>query len=183
VPGEDDVDPEEMRYAPRPPRRHPWVRRLALLVLVLMVFGLIALAGYRWTQNQYYVANDSDTVVIYQGVEADLPGVRMYRVKESSDLLLDDLPTYNARQVREGISASNLEDARGIVDRLERMVICPEPTPTRSPSPRTSPRASPSPSTRPSPSGRPSAQPSPRTTSPSPSPTAPSTTPAVCTES
>ncbi len=179
VEDEHDVDPEEMRYAPRPPRKHPWVRRLALLALVLVVLGVILLAGYRWTQSQYYVANNDDTVVIFQGVEADLPGVRMHRVKESSDLLLDDLPTYNARQVREGISASSLEDARGIVERLERMVICPEPTPTPSPSPRNSPRAgSPSPSAQPSPSARPS----PRTTSPSPSPTAPSTTPAVCTE-
>ena len=53
----------------------------------------------------------------------------MHQVEESSDLTLDDLPTYNARQVRDGISANSLDDARGIVTRLKRLAICPEPTP------------------------------------------------------
>ena len=33
----DNVDPEEVRYAPRPPRRHGWARRLAILGLVLVL--------------------------------------------------------------------------------------------------------------------------------------------------
>lgn len=169
---DEDVDPEEMRYAPRAPRRHLWLRRVAVLTIVLLLSVVVAVAGYRWTQNQYYVANDSDTVVVYQGIEANLPGVRLNHVEEPSDLMLADLPTYNARQVRDGISADSLEDARGIIERLEGMVICPEPAPTPSPraSPRPSPRATPSPSA------------PPRATSPSPSPSAPASTPAVCTE-
>ena len=53
--------------------------------------------------------------MIFRGVEADVPGIRMHHVEETSTLTLDDLPTYNQRQVRDGISASSLDDARGIV--------------------------------------------------------------------
>ncbi len=172
-----DRDPEEMRYAPRAPRRFIWVRRGAVLAVVAVLVAIVAVAGYKWTQNQYFVANDGEQVAIYRGVEADLPGIRMHRVKESSDLTLDDLPTYNARQVRDGISANSLEDARGIVSRLERLALCPEP-PTPSPS------ASPSASASPSPKARKKKRPATATQSASPQPSAtPSaTTPAVCTE-
>jgi serine/threonine protein phosphatase PrpC len=173
-----DVDPEEVRYAPRPPRRFTWARRGAALALVAVLVAIVAIAGYKWTQSQYYVANDGDRVAIFRGVEADLPGIRMHRVKESSELTLDALPTYNARQVRDGISADSLEDARGIVSRLQRLVICPEPaTPSPSASPSASATALPK-TGQPAPSAGASASPSANpSSSPSPTPTSP-----LCTE-
>jgi serine/threonine protein phosphatase PrpC len=173
-----DVDPEEVRYAPRPPRRFTWARRGAALALVAVLVAIVAIAGYKWTQSQYYVASDGDRVAIFRGVEADLPGIRMHRVKESSELTLDALPTYNARQVRDGISADSLEDARGIVSRLQRLVICPEPaTPSPSASPSASATALPK-TGQPAPSAGASASPSANpSSSPSPTPTSP-----LCTE-
>jgi protein phosphatase len=171
--GEADLDPEEVRYAPRPPRRFTWVRRIAVLSVILLLLGIVAVAAYRWTQNQFYVANDGEQVAIYRGVEADVPGLQMHHVEESSELVLDDLPTYNARQVRDGISADSLEDARGIVTRLERLALCPEPdeatpsaSPSASPSPKAgTPRNKTRPSSTPSPSASPSPSPSPGTSS------------------
>ena len=106
--------------------------------------------------------------------QADVPGIEMHQVEEGSNLTLEDLPTYNARQVRDGISANNLEDARGIVLRLRRLALCPDPDdPSPSPSPKSS--ATPSPKAKSSKSAKPS---------PSKSPSAsPSADPAVCTES
>lgn len=156
----DDVDPEEIRYAPRPPRRFTWARRLAFLAVLAVLVAIVAVAGYRWTQTQYYVASGGDQVAIYQGVEADVPGLRMHHVKETSDLSLDQLPTYNARQVRDGISANSLADARNIVSRLRRLELCPEAaesSPSASPSASAGPRSS---TTRPSQSPSPSASPS-----------------------
>ncbi len=167
------LDPEEMRYAPRAPRRFLWLRRSAVLALIAVLTALIAIAGYKWTQNQYYVADSGQNVVIYRGIEADLPGVSLHHVVESGDLKLSDLPPYNARQVRDGISANSLADARGVVSRLERLVVCPAPTPTPSPSPTATPKTAPKPTAKPAPSP---------TATASPSPTAPATTPAVCTE-
>jgi serine/threonine protein phosphatase PrpC len=178
----DDVDPEERRYAPRPPRRFTWARRVVVLALIAVLVALIAIAGYKWTQSQYFVANDGDQVAIYRGVEADVPGVRMHRVQESSELTLGELPTYNARQVRDGISANSLEDARGVVTRLQRLALCPEPT---APSPSATPRATASPSAKATANkhkGKPPRKPTRSATpQPSASPSVPAT-PAVCTE-
>ena len=171
-----DLDPEEMRYAPRPPRRFTWARRLAVLVVLAILIAIVAVAGYQWTQSQYYVANDSDRVAIFQGVEADVPGLNMHHVEEDSDLTLEELPTYNQRQVRDGISATSLEDARSIVSRLRRLALCPEtdePSPSPSASADPGSNASPSPN---KPARRPSATPS-----PSASPSAPAA-PDLCTE-
>ena len=144
--------------------------------MILLVAAIIGFAGYKWSQSQYYVADNGDDVAIFRGIEADVPVITTHHVEETSDLTLDELPDYNARQVRDGISASSLEDARGIVSRLERLVLCPEPTkPTPSSSPTTKPRASATPGKK---AHRPGRVPSP---SPSASPS-PSTGPTTCTE-
>jgi PPM family protein phosphatase len=176
----DDVDPEEVRYAPRPPRRHGWARRLAILGLVVVLAGLVAIAGYKWTQNQYYVANDGEQVVIYQGVEADLPGIRMHHVKEDSPYVLADLPPYRARQVRDGISADSLSDARAVITSLRTDVTCPpSPTPTPTPTPTKKATGKAGKAPRPTATAKPTPTPTP---TPSPSPSA-THTPAVCLES
>ena len=63
------VDPEELRYAPRAaaPVHLGCAGSSCSAVLVLLV-AIVAVAGYKWTQNQYYVANDGDDVAIFRGV-------------------------------------------------------------------------------------------------------------------
>ncbi|GAB3941278.1 Stp1/IreP family PP2C-type Ser/Thr phosphatase [Kribbella albertanoniae] len=115
------LDPEELRYAPRPPKRFPWVRRI---LAVLVILGLIVGAGwygYRWTQDQYYVGTDGDFVAIFQGVDADIPGVTLTKVYEKQQQLqVDKLPTYNRQQVESNIEADDLAGARAIVSELQR---------------------------------------------------------------
>jgi len=156
VEGEDDeVDPEELRYALRAPRRLMWLRRLALvLVLVLAVAGLGKLA-YDWTQEQYYVAEDGDVVAIYQGVDFELPLLTMNKVVEESDITMAALPDVRAQQVREGISVESLDDARQVVANIMSLAVkCPEPQPTPTATPK-------------SPDGKPTRRPTP-TLSPTP---------------
>ncbi len=153
-PVRDEVDPEEARYAPRPPRRHPWLRRGLVVGLIVLLLAVIAVGGYKWSQTQYFVASDGNSVVIFKGVQADLPGIRLHHVTERSIYSLEDLPSYRARQVRDGISADSLADARSIISSLRSDVSCPPsptPTPTRKPTPsatkkrrRRRPRPSPS---------------------------------------
>ena len=108
-----------------------------------------------------------------------MPGISTHHVEETSDLTLDDLPDYNARQVRDGISANSLDDARGIVSRLERLVLCPEPaTPTPSPSP-----SAESPARAPTPGQQRSRPPTPERQPPAPARSpSPSTARPLCTE-
>ena len=144
VPGEQHLDPEEARYAPREPRRFTWARRIALLTVLALLVAVIAFASYQWTQKQYYVASNGTTVAIFRGVDADLPGVRLHRVQEASTLTLAALPEYNARQVEDGISASSLADAHRILAQLRQdacAAVTPTPKPTASAKPTPKPTA------------------------------------------
>jgi PPM family protein phosphatase len=114
----DPVDPEEARYAPRPPRRFLLARRLLAALAVLGVVWIVGGAAYSWTQQQYYVGDDEGIVTIFRGVDADLPGVRLSRPFETTNVTLDRLSDYDASTVREGIDADSLDDAKEAVRRL-----------------------------------------------------------------
>lgn len=158
----DDLDPEELRYAPRPPRRFGWARRLAVLAVLLGLLAVGASALYSWSQDQYYVSDDGGDVVIFQGVKVEVPGVETHEIAERTGLVLDDLESYDAGRVRNGISADDLADARRIVAALK--VDCPEPTPTPTPTTKAGRKAA---TTTPTPTPAPSAAP---TTTPVPTP-------------
>jgi PPM family protein phosphatase len=133
----DNLDPEELRYAPRPPRRLTWLRRALALLVALAVVAVLAVLAYRWTQDQYYVAAHDDKVAIYQGVQADVPGLTLHSLVRDTDVTLAALPGYRAEQVRDGIAADSLQDAQDVVRNLKEdfAVVCPTPEPSPSPSP------------------------------------------------
>lgn len=114
----DPIDPEEARYAPRPPRRFTWVRRfLALLVVV----GLLWMAGagaWSWTQRQYYVGEFEGKVAIYRGLNADLPGIDLSSPYEVTDLETAQLSEYDRDQIAGGIGSGDLTSARRTVENL-----------------------------------------------------------------
>lgn len=115
-----DLDPEELRYAPRPPGRWLWLRRALAVVVVLAVAAGGGWFAYQWSQDQYFVAVADDRVAIYRGLQADVPFVTLRHVDEITDVELEALPAYRAQQVRQGIEASSRVDAEQIVADLER---------------------------------------------------------------
>jgi PPM family protein phosphatase len=140
----DHPDPEELRYAPRPPRRRAGLRRLLLgLVALLVVVGVTG-GAYAWSQQQYYVAADGPQVAIYKGVQVDLPGMELSRPYEVDDLRVEELPSFRQEELEDGKVADDLEDARRIVSELTEeaqaeadaeadagsAAECPEPTPS-----------------------------------------------------
>jgi serine/threonine protein phosphatase PrpC len=168
----DDVDPEELRYAPRPPPRFGWARRLAVLAVLVLLLAVGAGTLYSWSQGQYYVSDDRGDVVIYKGVKVEVPGMRTHKVAERTDLSVGDLESYDAGRVRSGIRADGLTDARRIVADLK--VDCPEPTtpppsatPTRKKKKGAAASATPTPTLTPPPT-------------PTPTPTATPSVPAAC---
>jgi PPM family protein phosphatase len=118
-PVDAELAAEAQRYAPRAPHRFRWLRRV---VYTLVLLALLAGAGgvtYGWTQRQYYVSATDGHVAIFKGVQADVPGLTLSRVFERKRLLLSQLPTYRRNQVRDGLPADNLADARNIVTNLQ----------------------------------------------------------------
>ena len=114
----DPIDPEQARYAPRPPRRFVWVRRLLAAAIVVGVVWVAAAAAWSWSQEQYYVGQQDGQVVIFRGINADLPGVSLSSPYETTNVELDRLSDFDAGKVREGIDAGDLEDARSTVESL-----------------------------------------------------------------
>jgi protein phosphatase len=114
----DPIDPEQARYAPRPPRRFVWVRRLLAAAIVVGVVWVAAAAAWSWSQEQYYVGQQDGQVVIFRGINADLPGVSLSTPYETTNVELDRLSDFDAGKVREGIDAGDLDDARNTVENL-----------------------------------------------------------------
>ena len=153
VPGDPaGVDPEALRYAPRPPRRFGWFRRILALLVLLAVFAAAGVFAYNWSQKQYYVAVTDEKVVIFRGIQSDLPGLTLHRVAEKTDITVQSLPDYRAEQVRAGIPADDLDHAREIASeiRTDFARMCPDPEPSPQPSAEPSPEPSPEPSAQPS---------------------------------
>jgi protein phosphatase len=114
----DPIDPEEARYAPRPPRRFTWLSRLfGLLVVVGVLWAGLAVV-WSWSQEQYYVGEEDGAVVIFRGVNASLPGLELSSPYETSDVSIDRLPDFDAERVQEGIAAGSLDEARETVANL-----------------------------------------------------------------
>ncbi len=73
---QEPFDPEAVRYAPRPPQRFIWLRRL-LVTLVVAGIAWVGLAvAWHWSQQQFYVGEQDGVVTIFRGINADMPGHR-----------------------------------------------------------------------------------------------------------
>ncbi len=112
----DPIDPESARYAPRPPSRYTWLRRAMAAAVVLGLAWVVLAAGWSWSQTQFYVADHDGKVAIFRGIDADVAGLSLSHTYEVTDVDLDRLSDIDAGQVRAGIEADNLDDARLTVD-------------------------------------------------------------------
>lgn len=109
----EELIEEDRRRARR--RRWGW---LAALILVLAGIAAALFAGYTWTQTRYYVGTDSDSVVIYRGVQQSLGPISLSSVYEDTGIDLAGLSDFDRQAVQTTVSAGSLADAEQIVDRL-----------------------------------------------------------------
>jgi len=87
------------------------------LAAVAVVAGVFF--GYRYTQSQYYVAEVDGRVALFQGVQAEIFGLKLSSLVTVTDTRLSDLPRYRQDAVRATISAGSLERADEILKELE----------------------------------------------------------------
>ena len=114
----DPIDPEAARYAPRPPRRFVWLKRLCVTLVVVGVAWVALAWAWSWTQHQYYVGEQDGTVVIYRGVNSEIGGLSLSEPYQTTDVQLDRLSQIEADRIRQGIAYDNLDDARAKVQAL-----------------------------------------------------------------
>ncbi|MGH1564405.1 BofC C-terminal domain-containing protein [Mumia sp. DW29H23] len=128
------ADPEALRYAPRPPRRFIWLRRLVVLAVIVGLLALAAKLAYDWTQRQYYVGTSDGNVAIFRGIQADVPLIDLDSVEEVTDITVESLPTFRANQVEKGITSTSLDDARDTVEQLRDIATrCADPAQANAP--------------------------------------------------
>jgi PPM family protein phosphatase len=141
------AQPEPEPEPEQKPKRHP-VRTSLLVLLLLAVLGGGLWAGWRYTQQQYFVsATDDGQLAIFQGVQGEVAGLSLSSVSEESDARLDDLTTVAQDRVKQGIHANSKSDAqRRLLELTSEDASNPNLKPVCAPS---SPEASSSPSAKP----------------------------------
>ena len=96
-------------------------RRAVLIGSMILVLGAIlisAILGYRWSQTQFYVGSDTDSVVIYQGISQNVAGVSLSHVYVDTDIPLDSLTAYQQQQIKNGIPFGNYTEAQDLIASL-----------------------------------------------------------------
>jgi serine/threonine protein phosphatase PrpC len=116
APSAAPVDPETARYAPRAPQRFVWLSRILITAIFLGVGWVAAAGAWSWSQQQFYVGEHDGKVTIFRGVNASIPVIELSHPYEVTDVDLERLSDIDAEQVRGGIEATDLDDARVTAD-------------------------------------------------------------------
>jgi hypothetical protein len=99
-------------------RRWPIVRSLFVLLLVLIIGG--GYLGWRYTQDQYYVAADGGRVAVFQGVNQSVAGVSLSHVYQRTSIPLAGVPSPYQGQIRATVSATSRSSALAIVANIRK---------------------------------------------------------------
>ena len=125
---EDDDDDAVHQYS----AGRKWARRAAYLVAILGLLVVGAVLGVNWVGNQYYVSDNNGEVTVFRGVDGSILGIDLSSAQEGScfgqpascrTLHINDLVPAARDQVVNGIAASDLQNAREIITRLNGQLL------------------------------------------------------------
>ena len=129
-----DPQPAQASAAPAtssPPARRRRPARTALIALAAVVLlAAAAVGGYLFVMGHWFVGvdetADGDQVAVFQGLDASIVGIELYRLDSSTDLATADLTQAARSRVTGGISASDRDDAERILSNLrgEQLPAC-----------------------------------------------------------
>jgi protein phosphatase len=81
-------------------------------------------AGWRYTQNQYYVGTDGQQVIIYRGVNQKLLGMSLSHVYSRTGIKLSQVPATDKSAVVSATAPGTLTDARKTVSSIRQTITC-----------------------------------------------------------
>jgi serine/threonine protein phosphatase PrpC len=147
------ADPQPARQAQSPtgssppPRRRRPARTALIALATVVVLGAAAVGGYLFVMNHWFVGvtetADGDEVAVFQGLDASIIGVDLYRLDSATGLETTDLTQAARSRVAGGIDASDRGDAQRILSNLrgQQLPLCrtassstPSATPSATPS-------------------------------------------------
>ena len=124
---DDDVTLAEEGPTSGPAR---WLRRVAVLLVALIVLGGGSYAAYTWSQRQYFVGAHDGNVAVFQGVTQDIGPIRLSHVESESDIRVDDLPDFYRTKVEDRVSTDTRQDADALVSQLRTEALRCAASPT-----------------------------------------------------
>jgi hypothetical protein len=95
-------------------------------MIVVIVAGGLTAARVALNNSYFVGSNERGEVSIYSGIPEEVAGLSLRDEEESSEIALSDLPEFKQADVREGIKADSLGDAREIVAGLEDLARDPD---------------------------------------------------------
>lgn len=112
--------------------------RIAAFAAIVVVLAGVLFGGYRWTQTQYYVADNDGYVTIFRGIPAAVGPLSLSRVVEQTDLKVSSLTPVAQELLDSPVLRGSLESAESFVAvNLTNQLVSPTPSakPTSSASP------------------------------------------------
>lgn len=105
-------------------RRILWRKvRQAVTILVLVAFIIFGLfKAYEYTQGRFYVGLKDDKVTIFKGIKESLGPLTFSDVYLVTDIGTEDLNEYQLQLLQNTITATDLQDARRILNKLKEGV-------------------------------------------------------------
>lgn len=107
---------EDKKRAAR--RRLRWGTYLGIALTLVAGF---AVWGYWWTQSQFFVGTDGDSVVIYRGVAGEIGGFNLHSIETDTDIALTSLPQYLRYSVSNTIPVDSYTAALEVVTRIRNV--------------------------------------------------------------
>ncbi|WP_138759853.1 PP2C family protein-serine/threonine phosphatase, partial [Modestobacter altitudinis] len=121
------VNPAVATTSP-PVRRRP-LRTALVSLAALVVLAAAAIGGYLFVMGHWFVGvaetADGNEVAVFQGLDASIVGVDLFRLDEATGLATTDLTQAARSRVTGGIDASDRDDAQRILDNLRDQRLPP----------------------------------------------------------
>ncbi|MEN9740871.1 MAG: hypothetical protein RLZ72_1137 [Actinomycetota bacterium] len=99
-------------------RRVRWGTYFAIALTAISGF---AVWGYFWTQSQFYVGTDGNSVVIFRGVAGEIGGLNLNSVEKDTDIPLEGLPQYLLHSIENTIPVDSYNAALEVVSRIRNV--------------------------------------------------------------
>lgn len=112
----DTLVAEDKRRAAQ--RRSRWAIYISLAFAAVIGFGVY---GYVWTQEQFFVGADEDSVVVYRGINGDFGSIPLHTVVRDTDIPLSSLDDFVRTSVELTIPVLSLKQALLVVERIENV--------------------------------------------------------------